>query len=58
MMSCKMMEMIQWVYKEQGSEIMALWLHDLYIWLGFSPKAAKLLVREHGLDSPEAVKSH
>ena len=23
----------------------------MYIWLGFSPKAAKLIVREQGLDS-------
>ena len=27
---------------------MALWLHDMYLWLGFSPKAAKLLIREQG----------
>ena len=35
---------------------MALWLYDMYIWLGFSPKAATLLVREQGLDSPERLR--
>ena len=30
---------------------MALKLQNIYIQLGFSPKAAKLLVREQGLDS-------
>ena len=28
----------------------------MYIWLGFSPKAAKLLIREQGLDSPEILR--
>ena len=28
----------------------------MYIQLGFSPKAAKLLIREQGLDSPERLK--
>ena len=28
----------------------------MYVWLGFSPKAAKLLVREQGLDSPEGLR--
>ena len=32
---------------------MALWLLDMYILLGHSFKAAKLLIREQGLDSPE-----
>ena len=32
---------------------MALWLQDMYIWLGFHLEAAKLLVRKQGLDSPE-----
>ena len=32
---------------------MALWLLDMYILLGHSSKAAKLLIREQGLDSPE-----
>ena len=36
---------------------MASWLQDMYIWLGFSSKAAKLLVREKGLDSPERLQS-
>ena len=29
---------------------------DMYVWLGLSPKAAKLLVREQGLDSPEMLR--
>ena len=32
---------------------MASNLQDIYTRLGFSPKAAKLLIREQGLDSPE-----
>ena len=51
-MPCK----IQWVHQDQGPEIMALWLQDMYIWLGFSPEAAKLLIREQGLDSPERLR--
>ena len=35
---------------------MALWLKDMYIQLGFTPKAAKLLLREQGLDSPERLR--
>ena len=35
---------------------MALWFQDMYIQLGFSPKAAKLLVRDQGLDSPERLR--
>ena len=27
----------------------------MYDWLGFNPKAAKLLIREQGLDSPETL---
>ena len=34
---------------------MVSWLQDMYIWLGFSPEAAKLLIREQGLDSPERL---
>ena len=37
-------------------EIMALWLQDMYIVLGFSPEAVKLLFREQGLDSPERLR--
>ena len=32
---------------------MASWLYDMFIWLGFNPKEAKLLIREQGLDSPK-----
>ena len=32
-----------------------MWLQDMYIQLGFTPKAAKLLIREQGLDSPERL---
>ena len=35
---------------------MTLWLQEMYFWLGFSPKAAKLLIREQGLDSPERLR--
>ena len=48
---------ILWVNKAQGPEIMASWLQDMYVLLGFSPKAAKLLIREQGLDSPERLQA-
>ena len=35
---------------------MALKLQDMYTRLGFSPKAAKLLVREQGLNSPDRLR--
>ena len=28
----------------------------MYVWLGFSPKATKLLVREQGLDNPNILR--
>ena len=44
---------MHWVH---GPEIMALWLHDVYLWIGFSPKASKLLIREQGWNSPERLR--
>ena len=44
------------VHKAQGPEIMASKLQNMYIWLGFSPKAAKLLIREQGLDSSDRLR--
>ena len=35
---------------------MALWLQDMYLQLRFSPEAARLLIREHGLDSHERLR--
>ena len=35
---------ILWVHRAQGHEIMALKLQDMYMQLGFSLKAAKLLM--------------
>ena len=49
---CNVMQEIQQVHLEQGPKIVDLWLQDMYIWLGFSPIAAKLLVRE----SPERLR--
>ena len=34
-----------------------MWLQDMYLWLGFSPDAAKLLIREQGLGSPERLRA-
>ena len=34
---------------------MASWLHNMYIQLGFSPKAAKLLIKEQRLDRPDRL---
>ena len=56
MMPCNVFKNIQRVHREQGPEIVALWLQDMYIQLGFSPKAARLLVREQGQDSPERLR--
>ena len=42
-------------HQTQGLEVMLLWLQDRFFWLGFSPEAAKLLVREQGLDRPERL---
>ena len=55
-MPCNVSQMIQQVHWEQGPEIMALLLQDMYIWLGFSPNAAKLLIRKQGLDSSERLR--
>ena len=35
---------------------MALKLQNMYIRLGFSPKAAKLLIKEQGLDNPDRLR--
>ena len=58
MMPYNVLKNIQWAHREQGPEIMASWLQDMYIKLRFSPKEAKSLVREQGLDSPEAESHH
>ena len=35
---------------------MASWHQNMHLQLGFSPKAAKLLIREQGLDSSERLR--
>ena len=45
-----------WVHWVQGPHIMTSKLQDMYTQLGFSPKAAKLLIREQGLDSPDRLR--
>ena len=47
---------ILWVHTARGPEIMASKLQNMYIQLGFSPKAAKLLIREQGLDNPDRLR--
>ena len=54
-MNCKVVERIELIHWEQGPEIMASWLQDMYLQLRFSPGAARLLGREQGLDSPESL---
>ena len=54
-MSHKLAKVIKCTHQMQGPEIMGVWLQDMYIELGFSPKAASLLIREQGLDSPEML---
>ena len=56
MTHCNVIAQIQHVHLEWGPEIMALWLHDMYLCLGLSPKATILLIREQGLDSPEKLR--
>ena len=41
---------IKQVHRNQGPEIIALQLQDMYLQFGFSPEAARLLIREQGLD--------
>ena len=48
---CSVIAWITHVHWEQGPVIMASWLQDIYLQLGFSPKAARLLIRVQGLDS-------
>ena len=55
-MNHKVIEKIKQVHQTRGPEIMASWCQDMYIWLRFSPKAARLLIREQGLDSPERLR--
>ena len=47
---------ILWVHRAQGPEIMALKLQNMYTQLGFSCKAAKLLISEQGLDNPARLR--
>ena len=47
---------IERVHQAQGPGIMALWLQDMYLWLGFSSDAVRLLIREQGLHSPERLR--
>ena len=48
---------IVWVQRDyKGHEIMALKLQNMYVWLRFSPKAAKLLIREQGLDNSNRLR--
>ena len=56
MMPCNIKQIIQWVHQVQGPETMALRLQDVYIWVGFSPEAAKLLIRKQGLNSSERLR--
>ena len=44
-------------HREQRPEIIALWLQDINVWIGFSPEPAKLLTKEQGLDSPERLRA-
>ena len=55
-MPCDVLQRIQQVLREQGPEIIALLLQYIYIQLGFSPKAAKLLIREQGVESPDMLR--
>ena len=38
-------------HKVAEPKIMVSWLWDMYLWLGFSPKAATLILREQGQNS-------
>ena len=56
MMLLEQYKRILQVHRAQGPETMALKLQNMYIWPGFSPKAAKLLVREQGLDNADSLR--
>ena len=50
-MKWKVAKQIQHAHQAWGPEIMASWLQYMYLELGFSSEAARLLTIEHGLDS-------
>ena len=50
-MNCKVTERIKQVHWAQGPEI-----QEMYLWLGLSPEAARLLVREQELYSPKKLR--
>ena len=54
-MNSKVTERIKWIHWLGGPEMMALWLHDMYLWLKLSPEAANFLVKEQELDSLEGL---
>ena len=56
MMPWEQYKWILQVHRAQGPEIMASKLQGMYTRLGFSPKAAKLLIREQGLVSPDRLR--
>ena len=57
MINHKVTERIKKVHQAQGPEIMASWLQHMYLQLIFSSAAARLLIREQGLDSPERLRA-
>ena len=55
-MNHKVAERIEWVYWAHQPEIITLLLHDIYLWLVFSPKASMLPITEQGLDSSDRLR--
>ena len=47
-MNCKVAERNEQVHQEIRPEIMESLLHDAFLWLGFSSKAAKLIITDKG----------
>ena len=56
MMPWEQNKSILWVHGAQGPKITASNFQNMYVWLGFSLKAARLLVREQGLDNPHRLR--
>ena len=55
MMHSDLYQRIQCAHVAQGPATMVLWLQEIYVSLGFRPKAGKKPVKEKGLNSPDCL---
>ena len=56
-MNCKVAEGIKHVHQAWGPKIIVMWLQDMYLQLGLSPKTVRFFIREQRLiDSSERLR--